>query len=114
MEAGGRQGATLTTLEESVWLLWARQPPAASESEFTGEIHVVNTENQNTPSDSNGSSIDPNYKPSFKQVFDPKTSTIAAFLTIYETAMRRATDKLKKEHILTCLHPVCQEVVVYN
>ncbi|KAJ9055364.1 hypothetical protein DSO57_1004568 [Entomophthora muscae] len=26
--------------------------------------------------------------------------------------MCRATEKLKKEHILTCLHPTCQEVVV--
>ena len=33
-------------------------------------------------------------------------------MTKYETAMRRATDELKKEHILNCLHPVCQEVVV--
>ncbi|KAJ9062549.1 hypothetical protein DSO57_1009605 [Entomophthora muscae] len=57
-------------------------------------------------------SIDPNYKPTFKQIFDPKTSTIAAFLKVYETVMRRATDELKKEHILTCLHPTCLEVVV--
>ena len=61
-----------------------------------------------SPFASSGSrSIDPNFKPSFKQVFDPNTSTIAAFLAIYETAMKRAPDELKREHILTCLHPVC-------
>ena len=26
--------------------------------------------------------------------------------------MKRAPDELKREHILNCLHPVCQEVVV--
>ncbi|KAJ9058386.1 hypothetical protein DSO57_1012847 [Entomophthora muscae] len=39
---------------------------------------------------SNGSANsggDPNYRLFFKQVFDPKTLTIAAFLTIYETAI---------------------------
>ncbi|KAJ9078472.1 hypothetical protein DSO57_1006252 [Entomophthora muscae] len=54
----------------------------------------------------------PEHTPTFKQIFNPKTSTIAAFLTIYKTALRRATDELKKEHIFTCLHPTCQEVVV--
>ncbi|KAJ9051723.1 hypothetical protein DSO57_1001989 [Entomophthora muscae] len=26
--------------------------------------------------------------------------------------MRRASDEVKKEHMLTCLHPTCQKVVV--
>ncbi|KAJ9084833.1 hypothetical protein DSO57_1020012 [Entomophthora muscae] len=33
-------------------------------------------------------------------MFNPKTSTISAFLTIYETAMRQESDEIKKEHIL--------------
>ena len=45
-------------------------------------------------------------------MFDTNTYTIAAFLAIYETAMKRAPYELKREHILTCLHPVCQEAVV--
>ncbi|KAJ9064968.1 hypothetical protein DSO57_1024923, partial [Entomophthora muscae] len=32
--------------------------------------------------------IDPNYKTTFKQVFDTKPSAIAEFLDIYETNMR--------------------------
>ncbi|KAJ9057232.1 hypothetical protein DSO57_1024565, partial [Entomophthora muscae] len=50
--------------------------------------------------------------PTFKQIFDPKTSTISAFLKIYETAMQRATENLKNKHIFNCLHTNCQEVVV--
>ncbi|KAJ9089702.1 hypothetical protein DSO57_1010199 [Entomophthora muscae] len=57
-------------------------------------------------------SQDPLGPDTFKQIFDPKTSTIATFLINYITAMRRATGKLKKKQILTCLYPTCQEVVV--
>ena len=64
----------------------------------------------------NGNNNDPtpdaHFKPTFKQVFDPKTSTIASFLIIYETAMRRASDEIKKVHTLICLHQTCQEIVV--
>ncbi|KAJ9077984.1 hypothetical protein DSO57_1011274 [Entomophthora muscae] len=63
-------------------------------------------------SNNGGPTPETHFKPTFKQVFDPKTSTIATFLTIYETFMCRAFDEIKKEHILTCLHPTCQEVVV--
>ncbi|KAJ9087431.1 hypothetical protein DSO57_1033434 [Entomophthora muscae] len=65
-----------------------------------------------TDSNNDGPTPEAHFKPTFKQVFDPKTSTIAAFLTIYELAMRQASDEVKKEHILTCLHLTCQEVVV--
>ncbi|KAJ9055813.1 hypothetical protein DSO57_1039340 [Entomophthora muscae] len=72
-DIGCQNSSTLDTLEEGLCLLWARQP--AAESEFEGEPHI-------------------------NQIFDPKTSIIAAFFTIYETAMQRATDDLKKEQSL--------------
>ncbi|KAJ9062517.1 hypothetical protein DSO57_1009864 [Entomophthora muscae] len=96
---------TLTTLEESVSQLWARQPPSELEAEFSLRINVLNSNND-------GPTPKAHFKPTFKQVFSPRTSTIEAFLTIYKTFMRLASDKVKKEHILTCLHPACQEVVV--
>ncbi|KAJ9072112.1 hypothetical protein DSO57_1030503 [Entomophthora muscae] len=96
---------TLTTLKDSVCQMWARQPPTKSEAEFSPRINVLNSNN-------GGPTPEAHFKPTFKQVFDPRTSTIAAFLTIYETAMKRASDEVKKEHILTCLHLNCQEVVV--
>lgn len=102
---GTRTSETLTTLEESIRHLWAQQPPSESEAELSPRINVLDSNN-------GGPIPEAHFKPTFKQVFDPKTSTIAAFLTIYETAMQRASDEVKKEHILTCLHPTCQEVVV--
>ena len=103
---------SILNLEASVRQLWVNQPPAASESELSHKILMVDA-TLGSPFASSGSrSIDPNFKPSFKQVFDPNTSTIAAFLDIYETSMKRAPDELKQEHILTCLNPVFQEVVV--
>ncbi|KAJ9052622.1 hypothetical protein DSO57_1032397 [Entomophthora muscae] len=85
---------TLNTLEDSVCQLWVRQPPTKSEAEFPPYINVLNSNN-------GGPTPETHFKPTFKQVFDPRTSTIAAFLTIYETAMRRASDKVNKEHIMT-------------
>ncbi|KAJ9074965.1 hypothetical protein DSO57_1001439, partial [Entomophthora muscae] len=68
--------ASPTTLEKILHQLWAQQPPIESETEFTGEIHVLN-------SGMTLSGINSNYKPTFKQVFDPKTCIIAVFLSIY-------------------------------
>ncbi|KAJ9081993.1 hypothetical protein DSO57_1008950 [Entomophthora muscae] len=104
-----KNSSTLDALEESLSLLWAIQPAAESEFERNPHINVLN---QGENSQSTSLSIDPNYKPMFKKIFVPKTSTISFFLTIYETAMKKTTDELKKEPILNCLHPTCQEVVV--
>ncbi|KAJ9078227.1 hypothetical protein DSO57_1008891 [Entomophthora muscae] len=96
------EAASLITLEKMLHHLWAKKPPVESEAD-------------NSQDGSGGttlSGISSNYKPTFNQVFNPKTFTIAAFLTIYETATRHAPDELKQEHILTCLPPVCQELVV--
>ncbi|KAJ9081927.1 hypothetical protein DSO57_1009631 [Entomophthora muscae] len=78
---------SLTTLKEILHQLWALQPPAESKTEFIFKIHVLNSNSQDSSSESANTGVNPNYKPSFKQLFDPKTSTIATFLTIYETAM---------------------------
>ncbi|KAJ9051683.1 hypothetical protein DSO57_1002382 [Entomophthora muscae] len=100
-----RTAETLTTLEESVCQLWAREPPSESKAGFSPCINVLDSNNGDpTP--------EAHFKPNFKQFFDHKTLTIPAFLTIYKTAMRRASYKINKKHILTCLHPTCQEVVV--
>ncbi|KAJ9066692.1 hypothetical protein DSO57_1007192 [Entomophthora muscae] len=88
------------------------QPSNESEAEFILKVHVLNSNSQDSFNGSANTGVDPNYKLYFKQVFDPKTLAIAAFLTIYETAMCQVSDKLKKKHILTCLHPTCQEVAV--
>ncbi|KAJ9064360.1 hypothetical protein DSO57_1031558 [Entomophthora muscae] len=62
--------------------------------------------------DTTSTGIDPNYKPTFKQLFNPNISIITACLAIYQNAMRCTPDKLKQEHILLYLHPIFQEVVV--
>ncbi|KAJ9053434.1 hypothetical protein DSO57_1024283 [Entomophthora muscae] len=102
---GTHTADTLITLEDSVCQLWAKQTTTKSEAEFSPRINVLDSNN-------GGPTPEAYYKPTFKQLFDPKTLTIAAFLTIYETAIRRALYEVKKENILTCLHPTCQEVVV--
>ena len=92
-------------------MLWTRQSPEVSHYE---EDPIINILDSNTGNSSKNSGIvpDPNFKPSFKQIFDPKTSTITAFLIIYKNAMFQAPEKIKREHILTCLHPSCQEIAV--
>ncbi|KAJ9080592.1 hypothetical protein DSO57_1023198 [Entomophthora muscae] len=97
--------ASPTTLEKSLHQLWAQQPPIESETEFTGEIHVLNSNFHNVSGGMTLSGINSNYNPTFKQVFDPKTYIIAAFLSIYETETRHASDELKRKHIPTCIHP---------
>ncbi|KAJ9087520.1 hypothetical protein DSO57_1032545 [Entomophthora muscae] len=92
--------------------LWALYSPPKSEAKSISKIHVLKSNSQNSSNGSSNAGVDPNYKPSFKQVFDPKTSTIAAFHIIYETVMYQEPDELKKEHILNCIHPTCQETVV--
>ncbi|KAJ9081968.1 hypothetical protein DSO57_1009190 [Entomophthora muscae] len=84
------------------------QAPVKSETEFIPKAHILNSNSQDSSNGSANTGVDPNYKVSFKQVFEPKTLTIAAFLTIYETAMCQKSEKLKKKHILTCLYPTCQ------
>ncbi|KAJ9051877.1 hypothetical protein DSO57_1000537 [Entomophthora muscae] len=107
-DSRAQQATTLKNLEESVCQLWTMQPPVESETEFIPKAHVLNSNSQDSSNESANTGVDPNYKVSFKQVFEPKTLTIAAFLTIYEISMCQASDKLKKEHILTCLYPTCQ------
>ena len=106
IQLGTCNSKALNLLEGSVCQLWALQPLTESEADSSPHINILDS-NRNS-----GQLSEAHFKPTFKQVFDPKTSTIAAFLTIYKTAMRRASDEVKKEHILTCLHPTCQEVVV--
>ncbi|KAJ9075871.1 hypothetical protein DSO57_1031534 [Entomophthora muscae] len=67
-----QQATTLNTLEEIVHQLWRMQPPVESEAEFTPEIHVLNSNSRDSYNGSANAEIDPNYKLSFKQVFDPK------------------------------------------
>ncbi|KAJ9063208.1 hypothetical protein DSO57_1002506 [Entomophthora muscae] len=107
-----QQAITLNTLEEGLQQLWTMQLPTESKAEFISKVHVLNHNLQDSSNGSANTGVDPKYKLSFKQVFDPKTSTIAAFFTIYKTDMHQAPVKLKKKHILTCLHPTCQEMVV--
>ncbi|KAJ9064853.1 hypothetical protein DSO57_1025959 [Entomophthora muscae] len=102
----------LTTIEKSLCQLWEQQPLIESVNKFTRRIHGLNIKSQDDSDDTTSSSIEPNYKPNFKQVFYNKTSTIAVFLVIYETTMIHANYELKRGHILTCLHPICQEVVI--
>ncbi|KAJ9076809.1 hypothetical protein DSO57_1022757 [Entomophthora muscae] len=77
---GAHTSETLTTLEESVRQLWAQQPPLGSEAEFSLHINVLYSNN-------GGPTPKTHFKPTFKQAFVPKTSTIASFLTIYKIAM---------------------------
>ncbi|KAJ9083613.1 hypothetical protein DSO57_1032964 [Entomophthora muscae] len=105
------QAVTLTTLEKSVHQLWALQPQAESEGKFLSEIHVLNSNSQDNFSGSVNTGADPNYKLFFRKMFDPKTPAIAVFLTIYETDMCQAPEKLKKP-ILPCIHLMCQEMLV--
>ncbi|KAJ9080559.1 hypothetical protein DSO57_1023585 [Entomophthora muscae] len=87
LKTGVQQAATITILEESVHQVWALQPSAKSEAEFTSKIHVLNSNSQDSSNGSANIGVSPNYMPSFKQVFDPKISTIAFLLAIYETVM---------------------------
>lgn len=93
-----------TSLKESVRLLWDCQPAVESEAEYSTEIHAINAES-NEGSNSTPNPTDPNFKPTLKQVFDSKTSTISAYLTVYKTAMHCSTDELKREHILVSTLP---------
>ncbi|KAJ9057483.1 hypothetical protein DSO57_1022275 [Entomophthora muscae] len=86
-DSGVQQETTLNTLEESILQLWTLQPLVDSEAEFIPEVHVFNSSSQDSPNGSAITGVDLNYKPFFKQVFDPKTLIIVAFLTIYVTAM---------------------------
>lgn len=52
------------------------------------------------------------FKLFFRQKFDPKESTIAAFITVHEAAMRRSTDEQKRDYILNCSGATAQEVIV--
>ncbi|KAJ9085592.1 hypothetical protein DSO57_1012390 [Entomophthora muscae] len=105
-----KSAATLTNLEESVHQLWTLQPQAEIEAKFLPEIHVLNSNSQDSFSGSVNTGVDPNYKLFFRKMFDPKTPAIAVFLTIYETDMCQAPEKLKKP-ILTCIHLMCQEMM---
>ncbi|KAJ9081453.1 hypothetical protein DSO57_1014537 [Entomophthora muscae] len=68
-----QNSSTLDTLEESLKILWARQ--SAAESEFQNNPHIKIL-NLGDNSQSTSLSFDPNYKPTFKQIFDPKPSTV--------------------------------------
>ncbi|KAJ9087425.1 hypothetical protein DSO57_1033524 [Entomophthora muscae] len=89
-DSGVQQATTLNTLKESLHQLWTMQPPIESEAEFISEVHVLNSNSQDSFNEFANTGVDPNYKPSFKQV----------------------PYKLKKGHILTFLYTTCQEVVV--
>ncbi|KAJ9088099.1 hypothetical protein DSO57_1026416 [Entomophthora muscae] len=106
--------ASLTPLEGSLGQLWAQQPSSERKYEFSGEIHMIFSKSQDGSGSTALSGTNPNYKPDFKQAFDPNTSTIVASLVVYETVMRHAPDELNWEHIHTCMHPIFQEVVVPN
>ncbi|KAJ9072462.1 hypothetical protein DSO57_1027277 [Entomophthora muscae] len=77
-ESGFQQATTLTTLDEDLRQLWALQAPVKSEAEFTSKIYVLNSNYQDSSNGSANTDVDPNYKPSFEQVFYPKTLTSAA------------------------------------
>lgn len=80
--------ASLAIAKESLCCLWYLNEDSAFEFSAGAEIHVVGL------SLTSGSSLTggfPGLKPFFRKKFDPKESTIAAFITIYEAAMRRAT-----------------------
>ncbi|KAJ9088938.1 hypothetical protein DSO57_1018048 [Entomophthora muscae] len=97
---------------ESLHQLRVQQPPFKSEAEVTDGIHILNSNSQDVSVTTTLTGIIPSFKPTSKKVFYPKTSTVSASLAIYKTAMRRAHDEIKQEHILTCLHLIYQEVVV--
>lgn len=65
-------------------------------------------------SSKNSWGLSEDYSNTFKQVFDSRTFTTASFLTKYKISIRRASDEVKKEHILTCLHPTCQEELLLS
>ena len=81
--------------EESLRRLWALSEDVVSESSHGAGIHVVSAN-----SDGGTAGGGSEFKPFFRQKFDPKESTIAAFITVYEAAMRRATDEQKRNYIL--------------
>ncbi|KAJ9089557.1 hypothetical protein DSO57_1011612 [Entomophthora muscae] len=65
---GVEQATTLNTLEES------------SEAEFIPKVCDLNSKSKDNSNGSANTGIDPKYKLSFTQMFDPKTSIIASFL----------------------------------
>ncbi|KAJ9078116.1 hypothetical protein DSO57_1010048 [Entomophthora muscae] len=71
-DSGVQQATTLNTLKESTCQLWTMQPPVESEAEFILEVHVLNSKLQDSSNGFANAGIDPNYKLSFKQVFDPR------------------------------------------
>ncbi|KAJ9049362.1 hypothetical protein DSO57_1025381 [Entomophthora muscae] len=70
---GTHTAETLTTLEESVCQLWARQPLTESEAEFSPRINVLDSNN-------GGPTSIAHFKITFKQVFDPKTVTVGSIM----------------------------------
>ena len=99
---------TLAAHEENLRQLWTHINTEDEESEARAHTPILVTNVGVTPSPSNGN----NFRPYFCQKFNPSTGTIAAFLVVYEAAMRRASDEQKFDYILNCLSPEAQEVVV--
>ncbi|KAJ9059968.1 hypothetical protein DSO57_1035958 [Entomophthora muscae] len=75
---------------------FCKQPLSLPWKRFTPEIHVLNSNFQDSSSGFSNTSVDPIYKLPFKQVFYTKNSTIAAFLTNYKTTIYQAPENLKK------------------
>ena len=100
--------AMLKAHRENLRQLWTHIDTGDEESEAGTHTPILVTNVGIMPSPSNGN----NFRPYFRQKFDPSTGTIAAFLVVYEAAMRHASDKQKFDYILNCLSPEAQEVVI--
>lgn len=64
----------------------------ASEFSEGADIHVVSSSSPGGSGSSGGST---GFKTFLRQKFNPKVSTIDAFITIYEAVMRQATSEKK-------------------
>lgn len=103
-----RLRTSLEVAKESIRRLWSLTNNVAYESSAgagTG-IHVVGA---NYGGGSAGEGAE--FKPFFRQKFDPKESTITVFITVCETKMQRATDEKKRDYILNCLGATAQELI---